>query len=135
MTPSLRAARPMNDPREPANRLGKRFGVSELNESPWPVDLDQVRLWPMDEDGPLLQELFDDLADFGIAFGEPGAADAVSTFLNLPEGYGYEAKLLVGIWRNGTLAGALDCIMGYPNRRDWTVGLLVVADRHRGSGI
>jgi GNAT superfamily N-acetyltransferase len=59
----------------------------------------------------------------------------VSTFLNLPEGYGYEAKLLVGIWRNGALAGALDCIMGYPNRRDWTVGLLVVADRHRGSGI
>jgi hypothetical protein len=44
--------------------------MSELNESPWPVDLDQVRLWPMErEDGPLLQELFDDLADFRIAVG------------------------------------------------------------------
>jgi GNAT superfamily N-acetyltransferase len=74
-------------------------------------------------------------ADFRTAFGEPGAADAVSTFLNLPEGYGYEAKLLVGIWKNRALAGALDCIMGYPSPRDWTVGLLVVADRDRGSGI
>jgi GNAT superfamily N-acetyltransferase len=26
------------------------------------------------------------------------------------------------------------CI-GYPTDRDWTVGLLVVAERHRGSGI
>jgi len=32
----------------------------------WPVDLDAVRLWPMEgEDGPLLQELFNDLRDFG----------------------------------------------------------------------
>ena len=44
----------------------------------WPVDLDAVRLWPMEgEGGPLLQELFDDLRDFRTAFGEPGAADAV----------------------------------------------------------
>ena len=52
----------------------------------WPVDLRDVRLWPMEsEDGPLLQELFDDLTDFRSAFGEPGMADAVSTFLNVPE--------------------------------------------------
>jgi hypothetical protein len=51
--------------------------MNELNESVWPVDLDQVRLWPMEsKDGLLLQELFDDLADFRTAFGEPGAADS-----------------------------------------------------------
>lgn len=87
------------------------------------------------EDGPLLQELFDDLADFRAPFGEPGSADAVSTFLAVPEGRGYDSKLLLGIWRNGGLAGALDCIMGYPTRADWTIGLLVVADRHRRRGI
>jgi hypothetical protein len=64
--------------------------VDNLNQNPiWPVDLDAVRLWPMEgEDGPLLQELFDDLSDFRTAFGEPGAADAVGTFINLPEGSG-----------------------------------------------
>lgn len=87
------------------------------------------------EDGPLLQELFDDLADFRTPFGEPGSADAVSTFLALPEGRDYESKLLLGIWRNGGLAGALDCIMGYPTITEWTIGLLVVADRHRRNGI
>jgi len=87
------------------------------------------------EDGPLLQELFDDLADFRTAFGEPGRADAVSTFLAVPEGRDHTAKLLLGIWRNQGLAGALDCIMGYPTSAEWTVGLLVVAERHRTSGI
>ena len=102
----------------------------------WPVDLDAVRLWPMEgDDGPLLQELFDDLSDFRIAFGEPGAAEAVGTFINLPEGFGCESKLLIGIWKNGGLAGALDCITGYPSFNEWTVGLLVVADRYRLLGI
>lgn len=87
------------------------------------------------EDGPLLQELFDDLADFRTAFGDPGQADAVSTFVALPEGRDYDAKLLLGICSNGGLAGALDCIMGYPTAAEWTIGLLVVADRHRRSGI
>jgi GNAT superfamily N-acetyltransferase len=112
------------------------FTVEDIEETLWPVDLRDVRLWPMEsEDGPLLQQLFDDLTDFRSAFGEPGMADAVSTFLNVPEGYGYEAKLLVGIWRDGGLVGALDCITGYPTDRDWTIGLLVVAERHRDSGI
>jgi GNAT superfamily N-acetyltransferase len=111
--------------------------VDNLKPNPiWPVDLAAVRLWPMEgEDGPLLQELFDDLSDFRIAFGEPGSADAVGTFLNLPEGVGYESKLLIGIWKNGGLAGALDCITGYPSSNEWTVGLLVIADRYRLLGI
>ena len=110
--------------------------TEDSTEPAWPVDLDQVRLWPMEsDDGPLLQELFDDLTDFRVAFGEPGSADAVSTFIALPEGYGYESKLLLGLWRNGGLAGAVDCIMGYPTPACWTVGMLVVANRHRGTGI
>ena len=113
-----------------------RCDVPPEVEPIWPVDLDDVRLWPMEgEDGPLLQELFDDLADFRTPFGEPGSADAVSTFLALPEGRDYNSKLLLGIWLNGGLAGALDCIMGYPTSAEWTVGLLVVADRYRRRGI
>jgi GNAT superfamily N-acetyltransferase len=100
------------------------------------VDLEQVRLWPMEaEDGPLLQEFFDDLIDFRIAFGEPGHADAVSTFLGLPEGRDYNSKLLLGIWRNQGLSGALDCITDYPTKSTWTIGLLAVANRHRRTGI
>lgn len=103
---------------------------------PWPVDMGECRLWPMEsEDGPLLQELFDDLGDFRVAFGEPGAADAVSTFIALPEGVDYDAKLLLGLWRNGGLAGALDCVMGYPTSQAWTVGMLAVAERHRRQGM
>lgn len=107
-----------------------------IDEAPWPVDLGECRLWPMEgEDGPLLQELFEDLSDFRAAFGEPGAADAVSTFLALPEGVDYDSKLLLGLWRNGGLVGALDCIMGYPTSQAWTVGLMAVAQRHRRQGV
>ena len=87
------------------------------------------------EDGPLLEELFNDLSDFRTAFGEPGAADAVGTLINLPGGVGYESKLPIGMWMNGALAGALDCITGYPSSNQWTVGLLVIADRYRLLGV
>ena len=84
---------------------------------------------------PLLPALFDDHTHFRVADGELGAADAVSTFNALSEAFGYESKLLLGLWRNGGLAGAVDCIMGYHTPACWTVGMLVVADRHRGTGI
>lgn len=112
------------------------FVIEALDDAPWPVDLDQCRLWPMEgEDGPLLQELLDDLSDFEAAFGERGAADAVSTFIALPEGLDYASKLLLGVWRNGVLIGALDCIMGYPTSSGWTVAMLAVAERHRRRGV
>lgn len=112
------------------------FVIGVLDDAPWPVDLDQCRLWPMESaDGPLLQELLDDLSDFPLAFGERGAADAVSTFIALPEGLDYTSKLLLGVWRDGGLVGALDAIMGYPTGSAWTVGLLAVAERHRRQGV
>jgi hypothetical protein len=42
--------------------------VDSVKANPiWPVDLDTVRLWPMEgEDGPLLQELFDDTCSGGL---------------------------------------------------------------------
>ena len=47
--------------------------MDNLNQNPiWPVDLDAVRLWPMEgEDGPLLQELLDDLSDFRLRSANP----------------------------------------------------------------
>lgn len=75
-----------------ATELGHAGGstvaaVRAAREPPWPVDLRKVRLWQVEgEDGPLLQELFDDLVDFRTPFGEPGSADAVSTFIALPGG-------------------------------------------------
>lgn len=75
-----------------ATELGHAGGstvaaVTAAREPPWPVDLRKVRLWQVEgEDGPLLQELFDDLVDFRTPFGEPGSADAVSTFIALPGG-------------------------------------------------
>jgi hypothetical protein len=73
------------------SRAHEWFGMNELNESVWPVDLDQVRLWPMDsEDGLLLQELFDDLADFRTAFGELFAAHRGYAITDAPpSGSGY----------------------------------------------
>ncbi|CAA9385094.1 MAG: hypothetical protein AVDCRST_MAG75-1231 [uncultured Propionibacteriaceae bacterium] len=107
----------------------------QADDAPWPVDLEGFRLWQLEgEDGPLLQELFDGLPDFSTTFGERGAADAVSTYISLPEGADYNDKLLPGLWHNGTLIGALDCITGYPTRSEWTVDMLVVAGRHRSRG-
>ena len=49
----------------PSTAPGLKWVTMEDIEEPiWPVDLRDVRLWPMEsEDGPLLQELFDDLTD------------------------------------------------------------------------
>jgi hypothetical protein len=69
------------------------------------------------------------------SWAEPGNADAVGTLLALPEGRNYDAKRLPGIWPLEGRAGALDCMMGYPTDPDWTIGLVVVANRHRRSGI
>ena len=86
------------------------------------------------EEGPLRQELFEDLADFSTPFGEPASADTVSTFLALPEGRNYDAQLPLGLWRDSGSAGALEC--SYPSRTEWTTGRLVVAGHHprRGMG-
>ena len=71
------------------------------------------------EEGPLRQELFEDLADFSTPFGEPASADTVSTFLALPEGRNYDAQLPLGLWRDSGSAGALECIkLPLENRAD-----------------
>ena len=71
------------------------------------------------EEGPLRQELFENLADFSAPFGEPASADTVSTFLALPEGRNYDAQLPLGLWRDSGSAGALECIrLPLENRAD-----------------
>ncbi|GAA2639649.1 GNAT family N-acetyltransferase [Streptomyces vastus] len=87
------------------------------------------------EEGATLQDLFDGLPDYATLFGDPGAADAVSTFLSLPEGKDYEDKFLFGIWDGVRLVGAGDLIRGYPAANVWTLGLFVLDMPHRGQGV
>lgn len=87
------------------------------------------------EDGPLVQALFDSLHNVDQLFGESGPADAVSTYVALPKGKTYEDKLLLGLGKSARLVGVVDCVAAYPDPRTWTIGLLVIDERHRGHGI
>jgi len=107
----------------------------DFDEPVWPVDLDQVRLWPMEgEDGPRLQVLFDGLSDFGPPSASPARQTQSVRSSVCPKASNTSRSCSSG-WRNGQMVGALDCIVGYPAGHAWTVGMLVVAERHRGIGI
>lgn len=102
----------------------------------WPARVAGTVLAPLDgTDGPLLQRLFDDLSDFETLFWERGQADAVSTFIALPEGRDYDDKLLVGVWRDPELIGAIDCIADHPEPGMWSIGMFVLREADRGAGL
>lgn len=69
------------------------------------------------KDGPTVQALCERCADyFELVTGlPPGPAEAQSLFIELPEGKGYEDKLLMGIFASsGDLVGVLAVIGDYP---------------------
>ncbi len=90
------------------------------------------------EDGPDLQALFErDPRYFQLVFGHPpGTAEAQSTYTALPEGKGYEDKLLLGVFGSDQgLIGIADLIRDYPTPGTWTVGLLFLDPSVRGDGL
>lgn len=66
----------------------------------------------------------------------PGPSDALSLFSILPEGVDYAGKF---VWAvkvdDGTTVGVVDVIRGWPNASTATIGLLLLAEQHRGAGI
>ncbi|MQA97607.1 MAG: hypothetical protein GEV11_24375 [Streptosporangiales bacterium] len=86
------------------------------------------------QDGPLLERLFERLTDERELGGARGPADAVSAYIALPEGKGYEDKVLLGVWRGDVLIGAIDCIRDHPRTGTWTFGMFALDPRYRLGG-
>src|SRR5215218_10004050 len=101
--------------------------------SDWPVDLDQLCLWPMEgDDGPLLQELLDDLSRLSFSLRRTGAVTRGHVH-QLPEG----SLRLEAAHRNLEERGAAGTPWqsSVPDFGRVDSGLLVIADpsqvRHR----
>ncbi len=90
------------------------------------------------EHGPLVQELCERCADaIELVMGvPPGPAEAQSLYIDLPEGKGYEDKLLLGVFAGpDELIGMLDAVRDYPAPGEWRLGVLMFDPAHRGQGL
>lgn len=91
------------------------------------------------ENGEALQRLIVDCADYyelNTAL-PPGPAEAQSLFLALPPNGDYNDKFLIGVFSDNTneLIALMDVIRHYPAKDVWTLGLLMITPRHRGTGL
>jgi GNAT superfamily N-acetyltransferase len=64
-----------------------------------------------------------------------GPSDALSTLLQVPEGLPEDRKTVLGAWEGGRLVGVADVLLGFPDGRTTTLGLLLVAPDRRRRGI
>lgn len=89
------------------------------------------------EEGDALQAVIEKCTDyFELVTGlPPGPAEANSTFMVVPEGKGYEDKLLLGIYKDGQLVGYLDVIRDYPQHGTWSLGLMMLIPECRNRGL
>ncbi|HEV8194786.1 MAG TPA: hypothetical protein VGP82_25320 [Ktedonobacterales bacterium] len=82
-----------------------------------PIDAHYTLVALTPEDGPEVQALPERSADYSeLVMGlPPGPAEAQSLYIDLPEGKGYEDKLLLGVFTGERrLVGVLDAIRDYP---------------------
>lgn len=89
------------------------------------------------DEGDALQAVFEKCTDyFQLVTGlPPGPAEANSTFMVVPEGKGYEDKLLLGIYKARELIGCLDVIKDYPQAGTWSLGLMMLIPEYRNRGL
>jgi GNAT superfamily N-acetyltransferase len=90
------------------------------------------------DDGPEVQALLERSADYSeLVMGlPPGPAEAQSLYIDLPEGTGYEDKLLLGVFTGEhRLVGALDAVRDHPERGEWWIGLLLLEPEQRSHGL
>lgn len=103
-----------------------------------PVDERYTLVALTPEDGPEVQALMERCADHAeLVMGvPPGPAEAQSLYMGLPEGKGYEDKLLLGVFTaERQLVGVLDALRDYPEPGEWWIGLLLLEPEQRGHGL
>jgi GNAT superfamily N-acetyltransferase len=90
------------------------------------------------DDGPALQSLFEDCADFfELTTGlPPGPAEAQSLFIALPEGKTYDDKRVISLFTEaGRLVGVMDVIRDHPKPDAWWLGLVLLHPAYRRRGV
>lgn len=100
-----------------------------------PIDERYTLLVLIPEDGPNAQTLLERAADYSeLVMGlPPGPAEAQSLYTDLPEGKGYEDKLLLGVYTaDHQLVGVLDAVRDYPEPGEWWIGLFLLQPDVRG---
>lgn len=100
-----------------------------------PIDERYTLLALAPEDGPNVQALLERAADYSaLVMGlPPGPAEAQSLYTDLPEGKGYEDKLMLGVYTaDQRLVGVLDAVRDYPELGEWWLGLLLLEPDARG---
>jgi ribosomal protein S18 acetylase RimI-like enzyme len=84
-----------------------------------------------------LQRLIEECSDYyEMTTGHPpGPAEAQSTYLvHAPGKAGHEDRLLLGLREAGEFIGLLDGVRDWPETGTWTIGLVLLAPRARGTG-
>lgn len=81
------------------------------------------------DDGPALQSLFEECADFiELTTGLPPApAEVQSLFTALPEGKTYDDKVVIRLLsKTDGLVGVMDVVRDYPELEAWWLGLMLL---------
>ncbi len=89
-------------------------------------------------DIPALQLLFERAADyFEVATGvSPGKDEAKLAFVAGPPTRAVDDKRMIGVFdSHDELVGILDALAGFPDEGEWTMGMLLLDPRQRGSGL
>jgi ribosomal protein S18 acetylase RimI-like enzyme len=65
----------------------------------------------------------------------PRRDDAAQLIVDRPETVPRDRKLLIGLRRDGELAGVLELLQGYPDPQTWYLGLLLLSPDLRRAGL
>jgi pimeloyl-ACP methyl ester carboxylesterase len=103
-----------------------------------PPVLEYYKLAYLTEDEePQVEMLLERCADYLdlVAGLPPSLALAHDLFTTVPEGKGYEGKILLDIWaESAKLVGLLDAVRNYPAQGVWFLGLLLLEPGQRKHG-
>jgi len=120
---------------EPVGRDDWRPAMVEAVTSVHPDGLAARLLTPADAASYL--DLTRRAADFYEDYdgGLPTLDEVAADMAALPPGAHSESKATLGVFREDVLVAYLDLLAGYPDEATWFLGLLLVADSERGSGL
>lgn len=98
----------------------------------------EIRVLDPVSDRIIVTDLFERCADYVLLeTGEPPGADNVTEyFTDAPKGTSQDNAMKLGVFGgDGRLIGVMDIVRGYPEVRDWYIGLLMLDPASRGEGL
>lgn len=83
-----------------------------------------------------VQRLFEKSRDYFVAFElrDPTDDEAERFFLAVPDGVKLQNKLTFGIFHHNKLAGVIDWLTGYPDKKSLYIGFLLISPEYRNTG-